>query len=70
MTGDDSEPPEPVVITREALADGSLLADIRSRVLPGMVVRTDAEIAASIEEMLAAHDPADDLWVFGYGSLM
>jgi cation transport protein ChaC len=70
MNDDDSEPPEPVVITREGLADGSLLANIRKRLHPGTVVRTDAEIAASLNHTLAAHDPTADVWVFGYGSLM
>jgi cation transport protein ChaC len=70
MTNDDSAPPDPVVITREGLADGSLLANIRTRLLPGMVVRSDAEIVESLEQTLAAHDPATDVWVFGYGSLM
>jgi glutathione-specific gamma-glutamylcyclotransferase len=70
MTNDASEPPEQVVITREGLADGSLLANIRTRLLPGMVVRSDEEIIASLDQMLASHDPAADVWVFGYGSLM
>ncbi len=35
-----------------------------------MIVRSDEEIAASLEETLASHDPAADVWVFGYGSLM
>jgi glutathione-specific gamma-glutamylcyclotransferase len=70
MTDDASEPPEQVVITREGLADGSLLANIRKRLLPGMVVRSDAEIMGSLDQTLAGHDPAADVWVFGYGSLM
>ena len=61
-------PPE--VITRQSLADGSLLARVRARLLPGMVVRTDAEIEASLDATLAAHTPGTDAWVFGYGSLM
>src|SRR4051794_21749929 len=70
MMDEDPAPPEQVVITREGLADGSLLANIRTRVLPGMVVRTDEEIAASLEQTLLSHDPAADVWVFRYGSLM
>ncbi len=70
MTDEATEPPEQVVITREGLADGSLLANIRARVLPGMIVRSDAEIMESLDQTLAAHDPAADVWVFGYGSLM
>ena len=69
-TTSEEAAPEKVVITREGLADGSLLARIRAQLLPGMIVRTDAEIAASLDRTLAAHDPAADIWVFGYGSLM
>jgi cation transport protein ChaC len=70
MNDADAALPPQVVITREALADGSLLARVRANLLPGMVVRSDAEIEASLDAMLAAHDPAADVWVFGYGSLM
>jgi cation transport protein ChaC len=66
----DAALPPQVVITREALADGSMLARVRANLLPGMVVRSDAEIEASLDATLAAHDPAADVWVFGYGSLM
>jgi glutathione-specific gamma-glutamylcyclotransferase len=70
MTDSDDLLPERVIITREGLADGSLLARVRAHLLPGMVVRSDAEIQASLDEMLASHDPTADVWVFGYGSLM
>ncbi len=75
MDDEEAAPPDTtgedrILITREALADGSLLARIRSQVLPGMVVRTDAEIAASLDRTLAGHDPDADVWLFGYGSLM
>jgi cation transport protein ChaC len=70
MNDADAALPPQVVITREALADGSMLARVRANLLPGMVVRSDAEIEASLDETLASHDPAADVWVFGYGSLM
>ncbi len=63
-------PGEPIVITRDALRNGSLLARVRANRLPGMVVRTDAEIEASLDATLATHDPAQDVWLFAYGSLM
>ncbi len=62
--------PPQVVITRESLADGSMLARVRANLLPGRVVRSDAEIEASLDAMLATHPPGADVWVFGYGSLM
>ena len=57
MTDEAVEPAGPVVITRDGLADGSLLANIRTRLLPGMVVRSDAEIPASLQQTLASHNP-------------
>ena len=69
MSDNGDEMPEGLAVTREALADGSLLALVRA-VLPPGSVRSDVEIAASLNQALASHDPAADLWVFGYGSLM
>jgi cation transport protein ChaC len=57
-------------ITREALRDGSLIEAARKRMAPGMRVRTDDEIAECLETMLAEHPPREDVWLFGYGSLM
>ena len=57
-------------ITREALRDGALIAAARQRMAPGMRVRTEAEIAACLDTMLADHPPHEDVWLFGYGSLM
>ena len=59
-------------ITRETLLNGT----VRARVLeyaaqnPDLRYRTDAEMAALLEEILAQHDATEDLWVFGYGSLI
>ncbi len=61
---------EGFVITRERLLNGSHLAAIRARATPDFPIRSDEEIEASLDEALARHDPADDIWVFGYGSLM
>jgi cation transport protein ChaC len=57
-------------ITRDALRDGSLIAAARLRVTPGTRIRTDAEIANCLDTMLALHPREDDVWLFGYGSLM
>ncbi len=59
-----------VVITREGLLDGSLLAHVRTNLLPGMTVRTDAEIEASLDAILTNHNPAQDVSLFAYGSLL
>jgi cation transport protein ChaC len=56
--------------TRERLALGKLLEAVRADPPPGLRVRTDAEMAASLEDTLRHHDAAEDLHVFGYGSLM
>ncbi len=61
---------QPMRITRETLLDGSMIEAARRRVAPGMPVRTDAEVAACLRAMLAGHPPGEDVWLFGYGSLM
>ena len=58
------------VVTRDGLRDGSLLAAARLRAPPGTVFRSDIDIQADLDAMLASHDPAADVWLFGYGSLM
>ncbi len=67
---DDAEAEPLVRITREKLLDGSLIREFRARALPGWHVRSDAELEASLDEALAGHDPAADVWLFGYGSLI
>ena len=59
-------------ITRESLVDGTMLERIRAyaRLFPDMVVRSEEEMAALLEKTLAEHDPEQDLYVFGYGSLI
>ena len=37
---------------------------------PGVRVLTDAELEASIQALLDAHPPREDVWLFGYGSLI
>jgi cation transport protein ChaC len=62
----------PLIITRESLADGTVKArqQLYAQTHPEMRWRTDAEMAGLLEDILARHRPADDLWVFGYGSLI
>jgi cation transport protein ChaC len=57
-------------ITRDSLLDGSLIEAARRRMAPGMQVRTDAEIVACLDTILADHPAGEDVWLFGYGSLM
>ncbi len=60
-------------ITRESLLDGTLRAYRQSQEMlsPGDTPqRTEAQMNALLEASLASHDPAQDLWVFGYGSLI
>jgi len=57
-------------ITRETLRNGTLIDAARRRVPPGMRVRTDTEIEACLHTMLAEHPSQEDVWLFGYGSLM
>lgn len=64
---DDSPP---IRITREALRDGSLIDAARRRMAPGIRTRSEGEISACLDTMLADHPGGEDVWVFGYGSLM
>lgn len=57
-------------ITADALRDGSLIAAARGRALADVSLRTDAEIEASLDAALASHPDGEDVWLFGYGSLM
>ena len=59
-----------VLITREALRDGTLLALARAAMPPGTIMRSDAEIEADLDRTLVHHPPGADVWLFGYGSLM
>ncbi|MEI9983735.1 MAG: gamma-glutamylcyclotransferase [Aliidongia sp.] len=58
-------------MTRETILSGAVRR-VAAQV-PGMVVLSDAELAASIADTLAAGPQADasgDVWIFGYGSLI
>jgi glutathione-specific gamma-glutamylcyclotransferase len=68
----DSLPlPDSLHLTRETILSGEVRR-VAAQV-PGMVVLSDAELAASIAATLAAGPQADasgDVWIFGYGSLI
>jgi len=59
-------------ITRQTLLDGTLRRAQRAMVekFPNAHWRTEAEMEALLEQALAAHPPGEDLYVFGYGSLI
>jgi cation transport protein ChaC len=59
-------------ITRETLMDGTLRARQReyAKEHPDMRLRSDAEMAVLFEKILTEHPAGEDLWVFGYGSLI
>ena len=69
-SGAMTDQPQSFRITREALRDGSLIEAARKRMAPGLRLRTDAEIEACLDAMLAEHPRGEDVWLFGYGSLM
>jgi cation transport protein ChaC len=56
--------------TRRRLSDGSFVQALRADPPPGVRLRSDAELEATLEAVLRTHDPREDLLVFGYGSLM
>lgn len=65
-------PPEgqQYAITRESLADGSLLAHIRAHAPEALRFASDAELDRHLAETLAQLPEGEDLWLFGYGSLI
>lgn len=58
------------VITRDKLLDGSLAEHFRANAPPGYQVRSQAELDASLDEVLNGHVQGEPAWVFGYGSLI
>ena len=56
--------------TRQRLQDGSFVRALRADPPPGVRLRTDDELEATLDDALRTHDPAQDANVFGYGSLM
>ena len=65
-----NDEPGSIQITRESLRDGSLIEAAKRRMPPGIRVRTDAEIARCLDTILDSHPRDQDVWLFGYGSLM
>jgi cation transport protein ChaC len=57
-------------LRRHRLCDAELVAALRADPPPGLRCRSEAELEATLDEALSAHEPALDLHVFGYGSLM
>ncbi len=57
------------MLTREDLENDTLRKN-REQHLKSLPLIPDAEFNASLERILAGWNPAEDLWVFGYGSLI
>lgn len=59
-------------ITRESLADGSMLEHVRRypQSQPDMQHRTEEQMLALLEKTWSEHDEKEDLYLFGYGSLI
>jgi len=59
-------------ITRQSLLDGSVLERVRAYAKdnPDTHFRSEAEMAALLDKTLSEHRETEDLYVFGYGSLI
>ncbi|WP_298232989.1 gamma-glutamylcyclotransferase [uncultured Azohydromonas sp.] len=68
MDQPEAKPAQPV--RRHRLCDAAVVAALRADPPPGLNCRSEAELEATLDAVLRAHDPALDLHVFGYGSLM
>jgi cation transport protein ChaC len=64
---EQTPPQERLVITRESLRAGILRKNLLKHGLPCLC---EADVAASLDSILAEWDGAGDVWIFGYGSLM
>jgi cation transport protein ChaC len=58
------------LVTRAALKDGSLLSSLAASAPAAIRFTSTAEREVSLQEILRRHDPAQDVWLFAYGSLM
>lgn len=58
------------VLTRQRLAEGTLLEMLRAQSYPGIRVHSDEELEQSLQIVLSGRDGSQDLHVFAYGSLM
>jgi glutathione-specific gamma-glutamylcyclotransferase len=68
---DDSRPPTSAfALTRAHLEQSALLLALRVNAPAGMTIRSDDELEQSLRATLAHHARGEDLYVFGYGSLM
>lgn len=70
MSDDPKIPASDYDVTRERLAQRALLHALRADPPPGLAVRNDAELDRTLRAALDGHDSGQDLYVFGYGSLM
>jgi cation transport protein ChaC len=59
-----------VRITREGLLDDAFIAQVYAQLPAGVRRRSAQELEASLDALLAQHEPGADVHVFGYGSLM
>lgn len=63
-------PGQEIAITRETLSQNGILDRIKAEAPPDMKFMDEAELAESQARFMATHPPGEDLWIFGYGSLM
>ena len=70
MAKDASAPPHNVGISREALAKGEVMSLARQRDGAQSTILSDDALLASRRSFIADDYAGDDIWVFGYGSLI
>lgn len=67
---DQKGTPAPVGLSRDALARGDVMALARARDGAGTAILTDEALLESRRQFVPDNYQGDDLWVFGYGSLI
>ena len=64
------EPGAATLALRQRLADKDFLALVRDTALAGVRIRSQEELEATLQAILARHVPGREVHVFAYGSLM
>ena len=70
MTKTPTKPEKPHKITRESLADGSVARMAAERDGDNTIVVSDDDLIRSRKQFIPDDYDCNDIWVFGYGSLI
>lgn len=70
MSDDNPQDPAPIGLSRDALARGDVMSLARARDGAGSAILSDEALLESRRRYVPDDYQGDDIWVFGYGSLI